>query len=236
MLDALFDLQGYGWSILVDGTILTVEVSLASLLLSVVLGMIGAAAKLSGSRVAAALAQVYTTLIRGVPDLVLMLLLFFGGQVFINWLAPQLGYEDYIDIDPFTAGVIVIGFIFGAYMTETFRGALLAIPRGQIEAARAFGMSPLKIFRRVTLPQMTRLALPGFGNNWQVLLKTTALVSVIGLDDLVHRATTAAGATREPFTFYFVVGLDYLALTTISVLVLSWLERRFSTGYVRRPS
>jgi arginine/ornithine transport system permease protein len=233
MLETLFDLRGYGWSILVDGTLLTVQVALAALALSVLLGILGAAAKLSGFRLVRGVATFYTTLIRGVPDLVLMLLLFFGGQVFVNWMAPKLGYEDYIDIDPFLAGVLVIGFMFGAYMTETFRGALLAIPRGQLEAGRAYGMSPLLLFRRITLPQMIRLALPGFGNNWMVLLKTTALVSVIGLNDMVHRAGTAAGATREPFTFYFVVALDYLLLTTISVLLLGWIERRYEAGYAK---
>ncbi|SNB77068.1 arginine/ornithine transport system permease protein [Arboricoccus pini] len=233
-MGSLIDLKGYGWSILVEGTALTVEVALASLALSVILGILGAAAKLSGRRVLMGIATFYTTLIRSVPDLVLMLLLFFGGQTLINWAAPKFGYEDYIDIDPFMAGVLVIGFMFGAYMTESFRGALIAIPRGQIEAARAYGMSPLLLFRRITLPQMIRLALPSFGNNWMVLLKTTALVSVIGLDDMVHRAGSAAGATRQPFTFYLVVAVDYLVLTTISVLVLNWLARRYDRGYARR--
>ena len=236
MPGGLFDLKGYGWSILVEGTALTVEVALASLVLSIFLGILGALAKLSGKAVLKGIATAYTTLIRSVPDLVLMLLLFFGGQTFVNWAAPKLGYDDYIDIDPFMAGVLVIGFMFGAYMTESFRGALLAIPRGQLEAARAYGMSPWLLFRRITLPQMVRLALPSFGNNWMVLLKTTALVSVIGLDDMVHPAGSAAGATREPFTFYLVVALDYLVLTTVSVLVLNWLERRYDRGHVRRDS
>jgi arginine/ornithine transport system permease protein len=229
----MLDLKGYGWTILVEGTLVTVQVALLSLALAVLLGLLGALGKLSASRGARGLAEIYTTVVRGVPDLVLMLLLFFGGQVFVNWAAPKLGYDDYIDIDPFIAGVVTIGFIFGAYMTETFRGAILAVPQGQLEAGRAYGMRPHAVFRRILLPQMIRLALPSFGNNWLVLLKTTALVSVIGLDDMMRRAALAAGATREPFTFYLVAALDFLALTTISVLLLGWAERRYSAGFVR---
>jgi arginine/ornithine transport system permease protein len=230
----MLDLKGYGWAILVEGTAVTIQVAVLSLVLAVLLGLLGALAKLSRSWAARGVAQVYTTLIRGVPDLVLMLLLFFGGQVFVNWLAPKLGYDDYIDINPFVAGVLTIGFIFGAYMTETFRGAILAVPRGQIEAGYAYGLRPVQVFRRILMPQMMRLALPGLGNNWLVMLKTTALVSVIGLDDMVRKAALAAGATREPFTFYVAVAIDYLVLTTISVLVLSLLERRYSTGFTAR--
>ncbi len=229
----MFDLQGYGPSILIDGTLVTVNVALTSLAIAALLGMAGALAKLSASPVAAGVASVYTTIIRGIPDLVLMLLLFFGGQVFVNRMAPLVGYDEYIDINPYLAGVLTIGFIFGAYMTETFRGAILAVPRGEIEAAYAYGMTRAQVFRRVLLPQMVRHALPGFGNNWLVLLKTTALVSIIGLDDMVRKAALAAGATRQPFTFYFVVALDYLVLTTISILVLRWAERRYSAGFRR---
>lgn len=229
----MLDLQGYGPSILIDGTLVTVNVALTSLAIAALLGMAGALAKLSASPVAAGVASVYTTIIRGIPDLVLMLLLFFGGQVLVNRMAPLVGYDEYIDINPYLAGVLTIGFIFGAYMTETFRGAMLAVPRGQIEAAYAYGMTRAQVFRRVLLPQMVRHALPGFGNNWLVLLKTTALVSIIGLDDMVRKAALAAGATRQPFTFYFVVALDYLVLTTISILVLRWAERRYSAGFRR---
>jgi len=228
----MFDLQGYGFSIL-DGALLTIEVALASLACATVLGMLGAFAKLSKSRLARTAASVYTTIIRGVPDLVMMLLIFFGGQMLVNDLTARFGYDGYIDIDPFIAGVITIGFIYGAYMTETFRGAILAVPAGQMEAGYAFGMSRGLVFRRILLPQMMRHALPGLGNNWLVLLKTTALVSVIGLDDMVRKATLAAGATRLPFTFHLVVALGFLAFTTVSVLLLRWAEQRYSVG-VRR--
>lgn len=217
---------------ILEGAILTVELALLSLALSILLGMLGATAKLSNSVVARGVAGVYTTIIRGIPDLVLMLLIFFGGQVAVNNLGYKLGLP-YIDIDPFIAGSITIGFIFGAYMTETFRGAILAVPRGEIEAGFAFGMTSRQAFRRITLPQMIRHALPGFGNNWLVLVKATALVSVIGLQDMVFRAGQAGGSTRQPFTFYFVVALIYLAITAVSQGGLSWAERRFSVG-VRR--
>ena len=228
----MFSLHGYGPSIL-EGTILTLQVSLFSLLIAMCLGMFGALSKLSGSPALKLVAQIYTTIIRGIPDLVLMLLIFFGGQIFINQMGPVFGYEGYIDINPFIAGISTIGFIFGAYMTETFRGAILAVNRGQIEAGTAYGMSKSMIFRRITLPQMMRHALPGFGNNWLVLVKTTALVSIIGLDDMVRKAGLAAGATRKPFTFYLVVAINYLIITSISIYLLKYLERRYSVG-VRR--
>jgi arginine/ornithine transport system permease protein len=225
----MFSLHGYGPSI-IEGTILTLQVSLFSLLIAMCLGMFGALSKLSGSPALKLIAQIYTTIIRGIPDLVLMLLLFFGGQIFINQMGPVFGYEGYIDINPFIAGIATIGFIFGAYMTETFRGAILAVNRGQIEAGTAYGMSKSMIFRRITLPQMMRHALPGFGNNWLVLVKTTALVSIIGLDDMVRKAGLAAGATRKPFTFYLVVAINYLLITTVSIYILKYLERRYSVG------
>jgi arginine/ornithine transport system permease protein len=228
----MFDLHGYGPSI-IEGTLLSLELSLASLFIALILGITGALSKLSNSRFLRLAAQVYTTVIRGIPDLVLMLLVFFGGQVLINQMGPLVGYDDYIDINPFIAGVSTIGFIFGAYMTETFRGAILAVNKGQIEAGSAYGMSNFMVFRRITLPQMVRHALPGFGNNWLVLIKTTALVSIIGLDDMVRKASLAAGATRKPFTFYLVVAINYLIITSVSVYLLKYLEKRYSVG-VRR--
>jgi arginine/ornithine transport system permease protein len=228
----MLDLHGYGFSLL-EGTLLTLEVALVSLLIAVLLGMLGALAKLSSSRLARSVASVYTTIIRGVPDLVMMLLVYFGGQMLVNKLTMQVGYEGYIDIAPFLAGVITIGFIYGAYMTETFRGAILAVPLGQLEAGYAFGMNRSQVFWRILLPQMMRHALPGFGNNWLVLLKTTALVSIIGLDDMVRKASLAAGATHLPFTFHMVVALGYLAFTTVSVLLLRWAEQHYSAGVQR---
>lgn len=222
-------LHGYLPSLL-DGLGLTLAVALLSLAIAVPLGLAGAAARLSRSAFWRGTAAVYTTVIRGVPDLVLMLLIFYGGQMAVNTAAPHVGIDGYVDIDPFVAGTLTIGFIFGAYLTETFRGALLALPPGQAEAGRACGMSGAQVFRRIVLPQTVRLALPGFANNWLVLVKSTALVSVIGLNDMMQKAGQAAGATREPFTFYLAAGALYLGVTTLSVVLLKWLDRRCSTG------
>ena len=163
------------------------------------------------------------------PELVLMLLIFYGGQIAINRLAESQGWG-YVDIPPFAAGVTTIGFIFGAYLTETFRGAILAVPKGQAEAGIAFAMSPAQVMRRIVLPQMVRHAIPGFANNWLIMIKASALVSIIGLDDMIHRAGLAAATTRAPFTFYMAVGLIYLTLTSVSIFLLSRLEARYSLG------
>lgn len=194
----MFNLGGYGPQLLA-GTITTIELSLLSLVVSFLLGLIGASAKLSKNRTARALATLYTTLIRGVPDLVLMLLIFYSLQIWINDLTDWIdNLQNAVDLefnlDPFTSGVITLGFIYGAYFTETFRGAFMAVPKGQLEAARAFGMRPFLVFRRVLFPQMMRYALPGLGNNWQVILKATALVSIIGLTDVVKIAQQEVGS------------------------------------------
>ncbi|MEE9100230.1 MULTISPECIES: ABC transporter permease [Pseudomonas] len=231
MLQAFLEsisLKGYG-AILLDGTWMTVKLSICSLLLSVLLGLIGASAKLSGSRLLRFPAILYTTLIRGVPDLVLMLLIFYSLQ---TWLADLTDYMEweYIEIDPFSAGVITLGFIYGAYFTETFRGAILAVPRGQLEAASAFGLSRAQRFRFVLFPQLMRFALPGLGNNWMVLIKSTALVSIIGLSDVVRAAQDAGKSSYRLFFFLMVAAVIYLVFTTLSNFVLNALERRYAIG------
>lgn len=225
--------HGYLWAIL-GGLGVTLGVAALSLAVACVFGLAGAVAKQSRSRAARWAAAAYSTLIRGLPELVLMLGIFYGGQIALNALAESRGWG-YVDVPPFAAGVLTIGFIYGAYLTETFRGAMLAVPPGQMDAARAFGMSRGQALRRILLPQMVRHAIPGFANNWLVMVKATALVSIIGLDDMLHRANMASAATREPFTFFMLIALIYLAITTVSILALGRLERRFSLG-VRRVS
>ncbi len=215
--------------LILKGMLLTVEVALSSLLIAILLGLIGAVAKLSKSRIAKAIAGTYTTIIRGIPDLVLMTLIFFGGQILVNNIGEKLGW-DYIDVDPFIAGVLTIGFIFGAYFAESFRGGILAVARGEIEAGYAFGMTPLQVFYRITFPAMVRHALPGIGNNWLVMVKTTALVSVIGLQDMVYNAGLAGGSTRKPFTFYCVVAFLFLVITGFSDVGMRWLDKKYSVG------
>jgi arginine/ornithine transport system permease protein len=225
-------MQSYFWVIL-HGSLLTVGVSLLALLVSVLFGLAGAAAKLSGKPVLVGLATLYSTIIRGIPDLVLMLLVFYGGTIGINTLLEKLGSEATVDIDPFTAGVLTIGFIYGAYMTETFRGAILSIPKGQMEAAWAFGMSRFQTFIRITLPQMVRYALPGFTNNWLVLIKATALVSLIGLQEMTYLAKQASAATRSPFIFFMFTGALFLIYTSVSLAVLKKVNARYSLGTKR---
>lgn len=232
----MLDLQGYGPSIL-EGALLTAQVAFLSLALALVLGILGAVAKLSASPTANAVATIYTTVIRGIPDLVLMLLIYFGGQVLMNrisdYIYERFGYDFFVQVNPFIAGVLTIGFIFGAYMTETFRGAFQSVEKGQIEAGKAFGLSRWQVFTHIMCPQMVRHAIPGIGNNWQVLLKTTALVSIIGLYDMVRVASDAAKATHSPFKFFIPVALIYLALTAVSEITLHFLEKRYSGGVIK---
>lgn len=220
---------------LLDGAKLTVWLALSSLAVSLVVGMVVCAAKMSRQRVLRALATAYTTVVRGVPDLIQLFLLYYGGE----YLLKKLGFA--ATMSPFATGVLAIGFIFGAYMAESFRGGFLAIPRGQIEAARAYGMKPLTIFWRISRPQMLRYALPAIGNNWLVLMKSTALVSLIQLQDIVFIAKGAATTAQKKdiyagFWFYGAVSLFFLLLTTLSVLALWWLKRRYSAGFVMRDS
>ena len=222
-------LHGYGPTIL-QGAWLTLSLALTSMTLAIALGLLGAAFRLSSLKWLALLGEGYATVIRGIPDLVLILLIFYGGQDLVNRLAPLLGHHQYIDINPFIAGVCTMGFIFGAYLSETFRGAFMAIPKGQAEAGAAYGMSSPQVFLRILLPQMIRFAIPGFTNNWLVLTKATALISVVGLQDMMFKAKNAADATREPFTFFLTVAALYLLLTTVSLLALRLLEKRYSVG------
>lgn len=221
-------LSGYG-PLLLSGTWMTIQLALLSLLLSVIIGLIGASSKLSNIKALRYIATAYTTLIRSVPDLLIMLLLFYSLQLGLNQITEAL-QMDQIDINPFVAGVITLAFIYGAYFTETFRGAFQSVPTGQIEAAMAYGMTPWQVFRRVLFPQMMRFALPGIGNNWQVLIKATALVSIIGLTDIVKITQDAGRSTMQLFFFSIVAAAIYLAITTVSNLILMWLERRYSAG------
>ncbi|MDC5027388.1 histidine ABC transporter permease HisQ [Acinetobacter baumannii] len=220
--------SGYG-PLLLSGTWMTIQLALLSLLLSVIIGLIGASSKLSNIKALRYVATAYTTLIRSVPDLVIMLLLFYSLQLGLNQITEAL-QMDQIDINPFVAGVITLAFIYGAYFTETFRGAFQSVPKGQIEAAMAYGMTPWQVFHRVLFPQMMRFALPGIGNNWQVLIKATALVSIIGLTDIVKITQDAGRSTMQLFFFSIIAAAIYLAITTVSNLILIWLERHYSAG------
>jgi histidine transport system permease protein len=211
------------------GAWLTLEVSTAALCVAVALGLLGASARLSRHRLPRWVAGAYTSVIRGVPDLVLMLLIFFGGQMLLNDVTERFTLDP-IDLDAFLAGSLTLGLIFGAYFTETFRGAFLAVPPGQIEAGIACGMTRAQVFRRILFPQMMRFAIVPAGNNWQVLLKSTALVSMIGLQDMTWLADQAGRSVHRPFLYYLVVALIYLAFNDVSARGLRVLERRYTAG------
>lgn len=225
----MIELHGYG-PLLLDGAWLTVRVAFASVALGLVFGLIGATAKLSNNRVARGAATAYTAIVRGIPELLLLLIVFYGGSLLVQQIWSGLGGESYVEIKPFVAGTFTLAFVFGAYATEVFRGAILSVPKGQIEAAYAMGMGRFQMFRRVMLPQVWRFALPGLGNLWLVLLKDTSLISVVNLNELMYNSRSAAGATREPFTFFVAAAIIYLLFTIVSMAVLQYSERRARRG------
>ncbi len=217
--------------LIVKGTGITVSLAVISCLLATLLGALGAAGKLSGYRAAGAAAGAYTTVVRGIPDLVLLLLVYFGGQRLVNIAANALGLES-VDLSKFWAGVLAIGFIYGAYLSETFRGAYMTIPRSQIEGAKALGLHNGQILWLVVLPQLMRFALPGYANVFQVLVKSTAVVSIIGLEDLVGLTNDIGKTLRQPFTFFAVAFVIFLGITWVSQRLFYWMERRYALkGY-----
>lgn len=220
----MMNMQGFAHQIAI-GALTTLQTAGASLVLGIGLGLCGAAAKRASSRAIRSFAGAYTTIVRGVPELLIILILYFGGTAALSAL-----FGHYFEVDAFSAGVFALTIVFGAYAAEVFRAAIQAVPSGQIEAARALGLSRISIWRLVILPQMWRYALPGLGNLWLTLLKDTALISVVGLDDLMRKASLAAGVTHDPLTFYSAAALVYLSFTSISLVALEALERRSYRG------
>jgi octopine/nopaline transport system permease protein len=230
----LLALGDTGWGDeLLRGTLMTVAVALSAYVLGLVGGTLFATAKLNGGAVLRGVADVYTTVVRGVPELLVIYLLFFGSGNAIMAVARIFGYTDYIELNAFTIGMTAVGLISGAYSTEVIRGAIQAVPHGQLEAGRALGMRPRQIFFRILLPQTLRFALPGLGNVWQLTLKDTALISVTALAELMRSAQVAAGVTRNPFLFYTVAAVLYLLLTSVSTYVFDRAERHANRG-IRR--
>lgn len=224
-------MQGYS-SLIVQGALVTIELAICSLILAIMMGVVCALGKLSQKPILQLLCQVYTSLIRGVPDLVLMMLIFFGLQFLLNSITDFFE-ADMIEINPFVAGIITLGFIYGAYFTETFRGAFQSVPKTLIDAATALGLNKRQVFIYVRFPLMMRYALPGVANNWLVILKATALVSLLGLFDLVKATKTAGEATYQPLFFALLAGAFYLFFTSISNVVLWWLEKHYSAGVTK---
>lgn len=226
-----FDLYGFGPA-LAAGTLMTIKLALNALCLGLVLGLLGALAKTSPYKPLQWLGGTYSTIVRGVPELLWVMLIYFSTVNVLRELGEALGVGS-LELSPFAAGVIALGLCFGAYATEVFRGALLAIPKGHREAGLALGLSKTRILWRLTMPQMWRIAMPGLGNLFMILMKDTALVSVIGLTEIMRQAQIAVTSTKQAMTFYLVAAIIYLSLTIISMIGLHLLEKRASRGFVR---
>lgn len=230
----LLALEPPGWGgVLLGGLMNSLKIAFGGYALGLVLGTGGAFGKLYGGPVTKDLMEVYTTVVRAVPELVLILLLYYAGTDLLNRLSAALGYGS-VDISGLAAGIFVIGVVQGAYSTEVLRGAILAVPAGQIEAARAFGMSPLMVLRRVTLPAMLPHALPGLSNLWLICTKDTALLAVVGFSELTLVTRQAAGTTKAYMLFFCAAGVLYLLLTLASTLVIRLIEVRARRGWVAR--
>jgi polar amino acid transport system permease protein len=211
------------------GAASTLAISAGAYLIGIVIGLAGALGKLSGNRPLGLLLNLYTTAIRAVPELILIVGLYYAGTDGLNRLLQLAGLPP-LEVNGFVAAVAVLGFVQGAYMTEVLRGAILAIPNGQIEAARAFGMSPALRFRRVVLPALLPNALPGLANLWLAVTKDSALVAVVGYQELALATRLAGASTKQYFLFFLAAALLYLAITLVSNLVFSLLERRVRRG------
>lgn len=227
---SLLALSPPGWGgVLLRGLLASLEIAVGSYALGLVIGMFGATGKLYGGVVARDLWEIYTTLVRAVPELVLILLLYYAGTDAVNRLLALLGYAP-VDINGLVAGIAVLGIVQGAYSTEVLRGAIKAIPSGQVEAARAYGMPPFMIFRRITVPAMLPYALPGLANLWMVATKDTALLAVVGFTELTLATRQAAGATKAYMMFFLAAGAMYFAIFLLSNAVIRVVEQRARRG------
>ncbi|RMO61062.1 Amino acid ABC transporter permease [Pseudomonas amygdali pv. eriobotryae] len=214
---------------------MTVQLALSALCLGLILGLLGALAKTSPYKPLQWLGSTYSTLVRGIPELLWVLLIYFGTVNGMRALGKLFDIPD-LALSAFSAGVIALGICFGAYATEVFRGAILAIPKGHREAGLALGMSRSRILFKLVLPQMWRIALPGLGNLFMILMKDTALISVIGLEEIMRHAQIAVGFTKQAFTFYMVAAFMYLGLTVLAMAGMYFLEKRASRGFLRSAS
>jgi octopine/nopaline transport system permease protein len=226
-----------GWGpALLDGAAMTLLVSSAGLAIGAALGSLVAWAKLSGARLAGAIGEGYAALFRGLPELLVVYFVYFGSSALLTAAAHLLGVEGFVGVPAFGAGALAVGVISGAYQAEVFRGAFLAVAKGELEAARAVGMGRWLMFRRIIAPQVLRYAIPGLGNLWQVALKDSSLISVTGLAELMRVSQLASGATHKPFTYYVAGGALYLALTAFSDRVFEFAEARATRGMRREAT
>jgi octopine/nopaline transport system permease protein len=233
VLDLLgFGPSGWGASMLLAAG-MTLLVAILGFAAGSMVGGLIAWAKLSGPLAVRLLADGYTTVLRGVPDLLVIYLFYFGGSAALTALGRAFGGSGFIGVPALATGALALGVVSGAYQAEVYRGAYLALPRGELEAARSVGMSRGLMLRRIIAPQVMRYAIPGLGNVWQLVLKESALISVTGLVELLRQSQMGAGSTREPFPFYLAAAVLYLAITSGSTFVFGRLEARSLRG-VRR--
>ena len=230
-----FGSSGWGDEMLM-GALMTVLVSASSLILGIAIGIIFAACKLSNIFVLKVIANIYTTIIRGIPELLVIYLLFFGGSGAVMYLAKIFGYNGYIELNAFTIGTIAVGAISGAYSTEVIRGAVNSVQKGQFEAGKTLGLNGYGLYGKIIFPQVARIALPGIGNVWQITLKDTALISVTGLVEIMRQSRIAAGSTHEPFIFYTAAIILYLLITRFSNILFDKAENNYSKGFVSKEA
>ncbi len=226
----LFGETGWGDELLI-ATLMTLAVSITAMLIGFVFALIFTPLKLSKNKFLNLIANFYTTVIRGVPELLVIYLFFFGGSSAIMFVASIFGYNDYIEINAFLTGAFSIGIISGAYSTEVFRGAIQSIDKGQFEASNVLGFNKVTRFFKIILPQMLRLSIPNLSNVWQITLKDTSLISVTGLVEIMRQSYIAAGSTRDPLLFYSVAAVLYLMLTFLSMKFINKMEIKYNRGY-----
>ena len=234
---SMFEMLGFGsegWgSVLLLGAAMTVVLTLAALAIGAVAGGLVAAAKLSRLRVLRVIGDCYTTVFRGVPELLVIYLFYFGGSALVTSVGQWFGADGFVGVPPFAVCAVAVGLISGASQAEVYRAAVLAVSRGELEAARAVGMPALTMARRILIPQVLRFALPGIGNVWQLSLKDSALISVTGLAELLRASQVAAGSTHQYFLFFVVGGALYLAMTGVSNRIFGRAEAHVGRSFKR---
>ncbi len=225
-----FGKTGWGDELFI-ATLMTIAVSITAMFIGFLFALIFTPLKLSKNKFFNLIGNSYTTVIRGVPELLVIYLFFFGGSGAVMFVASMFGYNEYIEINAFITGSFAIGIISGAYSTEVFRGAILSIDKGQFEASQVLGLKRFVYFFRVIMPQMLRLAIPNLSNVWQITLKDTSLISVTGLVEIMRQSYIAAGSTRDPLFFYSFAAVLYLMLTFLSMKLINRLEIKYSRGF-----
>ncbi len=234
LIDRYLVLVGFGetgWgALLLSAAAMTLGVSVCGFLTGTILGSVITFMQLSRYAILRWLADGYTTILRGVPDLLVIYLFYFGGSAFLGYVGGLFGYQGFVGMPAFLTGTLALGVVSAAYQSEVFRGAFKSVASGELEAASAVGMRPWPKFRRIVAPLVLRYAIPGLGNTWQLVLKELALISVTGLVELLRQSQISAGSTRRPFEFYLTAVVLYLVITWASSSIFRHLETRTLRG------